>query len=275
MPWRIAQGLVLRDVCNLRATLRNIRFIRASLRTTDLLGGRAHRTSEFLAREERAGLGGSMSEQGDADQDASREPTRTSFRARTSSGASQPIDRRDARKTDAVKLAARAILILLVVLGHNRIFHDHLYYTGYIIVYSFHVGSFFLLATFGKPRPLNRKTFAGMWRSFLWPYVIFTAIYGSLFFVSEFAKGKVDPLTWAARFMLALPLGTSPMLDAATGLKMLWFLPAFFVFCIFTIVTVLPIASSRSRLSQARAWHIWDCRPCLGPFSQWPPLARR
>lgn len=137
-----------------------------------------------------------------------------------------------AQDEESVKLVTRAILILLVVLGHDRIVHDHLYYTGYIFIYSFHVGSFFLLATFGRPRPLDRKTFAGMWRAFLKPYVIFTTIYGVLFFVSEFMQGKVDLATWALRFFAALLVATSPMLDAATGLKLLWFLPAFFVFCI-------------------------------------------
>lgn len=133
---------------------------------------------------------------------------------------------------DSAKLASRAILILLVVLGHNRIFHDHLYYTGYIFLYSFHVGSFFLLATFGKPRPLNKTTFYGMWRAFLKPYAIFTTIYGLMFLITEAAKGHANLLTWFIEFIAALLIATSPFLDAATGLKLLWFLPSFFVFCI-------------------------------------------
>lgn len=132
-----------------------------------------------------------------------------------------------------VRLAARAILIVLVVIGHNQLFRGHFYYSGYIWLYSFHVGSFFLLATLSPPRQMNSAVMSGMLSRFYKPFLVFTLVYGILYLPIYLTPYDHSMKTWASDMVLATCIATAQLLDVATGLKLLWFLPAFMSFCVF------------------------------------------
>ena len=131
-----------------------------------------------------------------------------------------------------VKLAARAILIVLVVIGHNQLFREHFYYSAYILIYSFHVGSFFLLATLSPPRAMGVAVLGGMASRFYKPFLVFTVIYGVLYLPIYLRPYDHDGVSWVSDMALAAGVATAPLLDMATGLKLLWFLPAFMSFCL-------------------------------------------
>ncbi|MFT4053531.1 MAG: acyltransferase family protein [Novosphingobium sp.] len=131
-----------------------------------------------------------------------------------------------------VKLTARAILIMLVIVGHNQLFREHFYYSAYILIYSFHVGAFFLLATLSPPRPMNVAVLSKMVARFYKPFLIFTLIYGVLYLPIYLRPYDHDAASWIGDMALATSIATAPLLDIATGLKLLWFLPAFMSFCL-------------------------------------------
>ena len=130
------------------------------------------------------------------------------------------------------KLAARAILILLVIIGHNRILRDHYYYSLYIVIYAFHVGAFFLLATLSPPRALDRQSLASLLRKIVLPFLIFTLLYAALAQAIGLNKFYGGWEAFPTHYLTAIALANTWILDAVAGLKMLWFLPAFFVFCL-------------------------------------------
>lgn len=130
------------------------------------------------------------------------------------------------------RFAVRGILILLVMLGHNRIFRDNFYYSGYLFVYAFHVGSFFLIATMSPPRAVSRTVLIGLARRILLPFFATLIVYWAIYTAQNLHQTGGSLMTWAGKLAAALLLENTWALREAAGLKMLWFLPAFFLFCL-------------------------------------------
>lgn len=139
---------------------------------------------------------------------------------------------REASLAARSKMAMRATLITLVVIGHNKVFRDNFYYSSYIWIYSFHVGSFFLLATLSPPRSLHLSVLRGMLARFYKPFLFFVAFYGLLYLPVYLSIDGQNAAGWARDMLWAAGIATAPLLDTATGLKLLWFLPAFLSFCV-------------------------------------------
>ena len=130
------------------------------------------------------------------------------------------------------RLATRALLMLLVILGHNIVFRINFYYSVYLFIYGFHVGTFFLLTFAARPRLLDGELMASLSRKLYLPFLAAVLVYGMGYLLLKAPHDPEGLRRWGAALLRALTLQTSPALDKATGLKMLWFLPSFIVFCI-------------------------------------------
>ncbi|MEE4450784.1 acyltransferase [Novosphingobium resinovorum] len=155
-----------------------------------------------------------------------------------------------------IRLATRAILILLVVIGHNKIFRGHFYYSGYILIYSFHVGSFFLLSMLSPPRKPDWRALQSMLSHLYRPFLVFTLGYAVLYLPIYLSTPEQTLRGWMGNLVLAAGLATAPFLDEATGLKLLWFLPAFMSFCLlYNVYGQLRSAARRTAWAVAALGH--------------------
>tara|TARA_X000000950_G_scaffold222538_1_gene268070 strand:- start:33733 stop:34770 length:1038 start_codon:yes stop_codon:yes gene_type:complete len=120
------------------------------------------------------------------------------------------------------RLIFRGTLILLVILGHNYWVHDKAY-EFYKWLYSFHVGSFLALSAFtqARLRKIPEKAL-----SYLWPYVVFSAVYGITFYLLLSPDRSAD--AQLIGLSCAILSGNAETLDEFAGFEMLWFMPAFF-----------------------------------------------
>lgn len=130
------------------------------------------------------------------------------------------------------RLATRALLIAMVILGHNIVFRMNFYYSGYLFLYGFHVGTFFLLTFAAHPRQLDATLMKSLLRKLYLPFLAAVLLYGTGYLVLKLGHHPESLRRWGVALLRAITLQTSPALDKATGLKMLWFLPSFIVFCI-------------------------------------------
>ncbi|PLX44086.1 MAG: hypothetical protein C0609_06480 [Deltaproteobacteria bacterium] len=94
------------------------------------------------------------------------------------------------------------------------------------IPHLYHVFGFLLLPFLRTARPLTLRKVGDVSVRYLTPYIAFTIIYGILYWLVM--MGGEDFLSWAAKLAIALPMASYRLLDSATGLEMLWFLPALF-----------------------------------------------
>jgi fucose 4-O-acetylase-like acetyltransferase len=130
-----------------------------------------------------------------------------------------------------LRFAARGILIALVMLGHNKLFWLHFYYSLYLFIYAFHVGSFFLIAVLSPARAVTVPIVKGLARRVLLPFFAAVLVYWAFFALVNIVHAGGGLVPWMEKLALALSLENTWVLVQAAGLKMLWFLPTFFVFC--------------------------------------------
>jgi fucose 4-O-acetylase-like acetyltransferase len=127
------------------------------------------------------------------------------------------------------RLAVRGILIVLIVLGHNSQFRE-LAYDLYRVLYSFHVGGFFLLAMLVDPHRVTRAWIMSVVQRYLVPFGLAVVVYGLAYQAIELRFESVD--AWLGSMVPAVIVATGYYLDTATGFEMLWFLPCFAVFVV-------------------------------------------
>lgn len=104
---------------------------------------------------------------------------------------------------------AKFLLIVLVVMGHAVVPYigDH---TGvrtlYLIIYSFHMPLFFLIAGYFAKRAIDRRQFWKPIQTILLPYMIFQGIYAVFYYFiedRELVYPLLEPL-WSLWFLLSL-----------------------------------------------------------------------
>lgn len=131
--------------------------------------------------------------------------------------------------------ALKGWLILAVVVSHNESVSFHIPWLRQLLFY-FHVQCFFLLASL-----LDRKAFSwGLMRDravrYLIPQIVVVTI-GWLAYALVCNHGTLTGASWQ-RLGLACAWESPASLNAATGLRMLWFLPALFSFTILRAVSL-------------------------------------
>jgi fucose 4-O-acetylase-like acetyltransferase len=121
----------------------------------------------------------------------------------------------DRENTDATK----GILILLVIFGHAANFWTPEPFATFSLKF-FHVACFLLLPYIYDIKPLTAAHLKTCIQRYYLPFAIAVLIYAAAY--SLFITQSFSP----AAFIKALTIANAPQLDAATGLRALWFLPA-------------------------------------------------
>lgn len=153
------------------------------------------------------------------------------------------IDKKDS-------LAIKGLVILLIILGHNKLIScEHLpFLFGYL--YTFHVGVFFILPTFYdiKKRNNTLQHATDVFIKLFFPYII---IYTLLFVLNRFMN-----MSWSISDVFMYFVGMFSVdpnvIYETSNAQYLWFVPSFFIFSVVlyclkrnkydTIKFILPIA---------------------------------
>ena len=137
---------------------------------------------------------------------------------------------------DRSRTVTRGILIALIVIGHNKVFHNS-YYAAYVVLYSFHVAAFMIIPFLYDPRPLETKKLVDLFTRYMVPFFITTIFYAAIYLIVEIPKNFDRVSDWTAELAGALTLANAYFIKQATGFEMLWFLPAFTVLtCLHTMI---------------------------------------
>lgn len=120
--------------------------------------------------------------------------------------------------------ALKGLLILLIILGHMPLLWAQAP-TLFYGLYSFHVTAFLLL-TFTRPSLPNLSKLKQQAVRYIVPFLLFTCFYSLASFLLD-PSGSI--FQRVSETILALAIASTPTLDAATNLKMLWYLPTLFI----------------------------------------------
>ncbi len=135
--------------------------------------------------------------------------------------------------------AAKGLLILLVIWGHASNFWDPEPFISFSVKF-FHVACFLLFPFIYDIRPMSKQTFKNIVAKYYAPFLFFVLGYAALYFI--YAAPNVEQ--WGKAIGQALIFGNKPMLDSATGLSALWFMPV-----LISIVLLNGLLIGRLRLS--------------------------
>lgn len=119
----------------------------------------------------------------------------------------------------------RGILIIAIVLGHNRLFTTQWpWFFGF--AYKWHVHGFFFLALAGRGlREKSSKALLDVLVRFLVPFVLFL----TLATVANALRSQFS----LAVYLQALAIGSARLINAACDMSLFWFLPAFAGYLLF------------------------------------------
>lgn len=120
--------------------------------------------------------------------------------------------------------AAKGALILLVVLGHAANFFNPEPF-AFLSIKFFHVAVFLLLPFVYDIKPLTLALLRDRVVRYYVPYAIFLIGYGLMYLLA--IRGVDESGPWLLDLFKALALGNGRIIDEASGLSALWFLPAY------------------------------------------------
>ena len=118
--------------------------------------------------------------------------------------------------------AAKGILILLVIFGHASNFWTPEPFVTFSIKF-FHVACFLLFPFIYDVRKPDLTYCRDRFIRYYVPFAVFLLAYSALYLLV--IRGFDDIGSWIKDVGLALTVGNAPMLDNASGLRALWFLP--------------------------------------------------
>jgi len=119
--------------------------------------------------------------------------------------------------------AAKGILILFVILGHSTNFWTPEPFATFSIKF-FHVACFLLFPFIYDIKKIDEAFLKDRFARYYIPFAVFLLGYSILYFIAF--KGISDFPQWIGDVGKAFIFGTATTLDAASGLRALWFLPA-------------------------------------------------
>lgn len=122
--------------------------------------------------------------------------------------------------TDTIN-AAKGVLILFVILGHASNFWTPEPFLTFSIKY-FHVACFLLFPFIYDIRKFDTSFIKNIFARYYVPFAVFLVGYSVLYFI----YASPDIQNWGQAIIESLIFGNKPMLDAASGLRALWFMPA-------------------------------------------------
>jgi len=118
--------------------------------------------------------------------------------------------------------AAKGILILFVILGHSTNFWTPEPFATFSIKF-FHVACFLLFPFIYDVKKIDGVFFKDRFARYYIPFTVFLLGYSILYFIAF--KDTSDAPQWLGDVGKAFIFGTAPVLDNASGLRALWFLP--------------------------------------------------
>ena len=131
--------------------------------------------------------------------------------------------------------AIKGVAILAVVLGHNSVLIAQ-YRNLWHVIYAFNIFPFLFLPFLFPARPLTRQYAADRVVRYLVPWAFVYLLCSWLFFLHS---RDLTWTEWLADVGWGLIVGTAPLVKAASGFQIFWFLP-----CLFALV-LLRAACSR------------------------------
>lgn len=139
----------------------------------------------------------------------------------------------------AADIIVRGILIIAIVLGHNRLLTTQWpWFFGF--VYKWHVHGFFFLALASRGLRGTLSRAIDILVRFLVPFFIFL----TLATVTSVIRGQFSLLA----YLKALAIGSARLINAACDVSLFWFLPAFAGYLLFTGKVGVILARSRAQL---------------------------
>ena len=139
--------------------------------------------------------------------------------------------------------AAKGILILLVIFGHASNFWTPEPFATFSIKF-FHVACFLLFPFIYDVRKPDLAYCRDRFIRYYVPFAVFFIGYAVLYLF--LIRGFGDLRSWITDLGLALTIGNAPMLDNASGLRALWFLPM-----------LLALVLLNAFLVGAQKFHLW------------------
>jgi fucose 4-O-acetylase-like acetyltransferase len=124
------------------------------------------------------------------------------------------------------RAATRGILIVLIVIGHNKLFHAN-FYPLYVALYSFHVAAFLIMPFLYSPKEFTFHNIVNLFVRYMIPFYATVLTYSIIYFIVEVPKDYQNIFGWFGHLAGALSLANAYHIKEATGFEMLWFLPAF------------------------------------------------
>ena len=124
--------------------------------------------------------------------------------------------------------AIKGLLIILIVLGHNKFFTtltEPIQAMGYL--YNFHIQSFFILPFLYGSKKLTWRRIGNSAIKLLWPYILVS----TLLYLGYYVYFSGHSFHLAELFRL-WGVGNGPLLMKFCGIQILWFLPAMFALTI-------------------------------------------
>lgn len=135
--------------------------------------------------------------------------------------------------------------MLAVVLGHNSVLIGR-YPNVWFVIYAFNIFPFLFLPFLFPARPLTWRYAADRVVRYLVPWALTYLLCCCLFFLQS---PTLPWTTWLAQVGAGLVIGTAPLVKAASGFQLFWFLP-----CLLALVL---LRAACARWPRAGALLIW------------------
>jgi peptidoglycan/LPS O-acetylase OafA/YrhL len=144
----------------------------------------------------------------------------------------------------------RGLLIILILLGHNKIFYNN-YYHAYEQLYNFHVECFLILPFIRTNTPdgdghmLLSKILEDIRRLYV-PLCCFIFLYSLIFYLKNPNGETTTPFAALFRTIQAIIMCNTHLSKVATGFELFWFVPAFIILRL--INNILELSNSIGRM---------------------------
>lgn len=138
--------------------------------------------------------------------------------------------------------AIKGVAIVAVVLGHNWLLTER-YPAVWHVIYAFNIFPFLFLPFLFPSRALTGPFVVDRVVRYLVPWSLVYLLCGGLFFLQS------DDLTWRAwlgDLAIGLLIGTAPLVKAASGFQLFWFLPC--------LLTVVLLRAAMARWPTTGSW---------------------
>ena len=124
----------------------------------------------------------------------------------------------------------KGLLILLIVVGHNRYFSS-LSISLFLNLYSFHVLGFLFLPFIHPPKDLTWRNVRDYLVRYYVPFILFYVFACILYFMTFTRECSISAFLW--KTLVSAIVASPELVKEMSGFQMFWFLPALFSLVVF------------------------------------------